>query len=517
MSTANQFDTDVAIIGYGPTGVSAAVCLGQYGLRAIAFEREKDIYPRARAVTVNDWTMRCFQSVGLDQELARGMDRTAALRWVTYDGQELMRMEFPPSSLGEHPRSYAIYQPVMEQTLRRGVERHKDTISVRYGAEVIGIEQDEHGVTVRSLDLQTGEESSIRARYALACDGGSSPTRERLGIKLIGETVETRWVVIDARVKRWWPDRHILTFWSDKKRPVVDIALALGNHRWEFPLEDDESESDFATKEQQWKLLNSLGVTENEVEIHQHAFYRHHVRHAERWRADRVFLLGDAAHLMPPWAGAGMQSGIRDAFNLCWKLREVLNGRLPDSVLDSYETERAPNVALMTGIAVQMGRIIKQQLSEGEIAALAPPSDGPPPEPPILLPPVLEAGWLRGPAGCDSIVGKMAPQPRIADACGKLCQLDELLGQGFVLLGDGLNPASLLSPQEKAEWDALGARYVAVYEPKQRGRSSSDIIDLQGTLLAWLRSHNVRAVALRPDRFVAASDQGGLAVPACTQ
>jgi 3-(3-hydroxy-phenyl)propionate hydroxylase len=513
MGNTAHFDTDVAIVGYGPSGVSAAICLGRYGVNAIAFERDRAIYPRARAVTVSDWTMRCFQSVGLDQELARDMDRTAALRWVTYDGKELMHMEFPPSVLGEHPRSYAIYQPVMEETMRRGAQRHADRIDVRYGQEVTGIEQDADGVTISSRDLESGATRTTRARYALACDGGASVMRERLGVKLVGETVDTRWLVIDARVKRWWPNRHILTFWSDKKRPVVDIALALGNHRWEIPLEPHESERDFATHDQLWKLLATLGVTRDDVDLHQHAFYKHHVRHAERWRVGRVFLLGDAGHLMPPWAGAGMQSGIRDAFNISWKLREVLAGRLPNSLLDSYEAERAPNVAFYTGVAVQLGRIIKQELSEEELAAMAPPPGEPPPLPPLLWAPTLAAGWLRGEVREGSAVGQMVPQPRVASANGKLCLLDELLGDGFALLGDGVDPASLLTPQEKAGWDALGARYAAVLAAGQRGKGANDIIDLNGTLLEWLRGFGTRAVALRPDRFVAAAEGSGLGAP----
>lgn len=513
MSNTDNFDTDVAIIGYGPSGLSAAICLGSYGVSAIAFERDSAIYPRARAVTVNDWTMRCFQSVGLDQELARDMDPTAALRWVTYDGKEIMHMDFSPSTLGKHPRSYAIYQPAMEETMRRGALRHADSVSVRYGVEVVGLEQDAEGVTVTSRDLKTDEETTTRARYVLACDGGSSATRERLGVKLIGDTVDTRWVVIDAKVKRWWPERNILRFWSDKKRPVVDIALALGNHRWEFPLAPHESESDFATQEQLWELLNSLGVTKDEVDIHQHAFYKHHVRHAERWRVGRVFLLGDAAHLMPPWAGSGMQSGIRDAFNICWKLREVLNGKLPDSLLDTYEAERAPNVALITDISVQLGRIIKQEMTLEELAALAPPPNEPPPVPPLQRPPVLDAGWVRGPVGENSVVGKMIPQPRVGNAGGKLCMLDDLLGNGFVLLGDGIDPSSLLTPQEKASWDALGARYATVRSSDQRGQGADDIIDLEGVLLGWMRSFGTNVVALRPDRFVAAAEGSGLGVP----
>jgi 3-(3-hydroxy-phenyl)propionate hydroxylase len=287
----------------------------------------------------------------------------------------------------------------------------------------------------------------------------------------------------------------------------------LGNHRWEIPLEAHESESDFATHEQLWKLLNSLGVTKDEVDIHQHAFYKHHVRLADHWRVGRVFLLGDAGHLMPPWAGSGMQSGVRDAFNISWKLNEVLKGRLPESLLDSYQAERLPNVAFYTEVAVQLGRIIKQELSEAEMAAMAPPPGLPPPLPPLLWAPSLAGGWVRGSVAENSIVGKMIPQPRVADACGKIGLLDDLLGTGFSLLGDGVNPASLLSPEEKKQWDALGARYFTLKSPEQRGEGPDDLIDLAGTLHTWLRSFGARAISIRPDRFVASADIAGLAAP----
>ncbi|RBP09227.1 3-(3-hydroxy-phenyl)propionate hydroxylase [Roseiarcus fermentans] len=514
MSNGKAFDADVAIIGYGPTGLTAALCLGQYGIKTIALEREPAIYPRARAVTVCDSTMRCFQSLGLDRDLAEVMDETVALRWITYSGHEITHLTFPPSALGVHPRSYAIYQPRMEEVMRARMPDYADVVDVRFGVEVVAVDQDADGVTVTSRDVRNGAETTVRTRYALACDGGSSKTRDRLGVKMLGETVEKLWVVVDARVKRWWPNRNILTFWSDKQRPVVDIALALGNHRWEFPLEAHESEKDFATQEQLWPLLNSLGVTDDLIEIHQHAFYKHHVRHAERWREGRIFLLGDAAHLMPPWAGQGMQSGIRDAFNLSWKLREVLKGRLPDRLLDTYEVERAPTVAMMTAVAVQMGRIIKQQLTDEEMAALAPSPDAPPEEPPLLRPPFLESGWVRGSVSADSAVGKTIPQPRVANSAGKLCLLDELLGDGFTLLGDGVDPRDLLSPGEKAEWDALGARYAKALGANDRGDGPDNIVDLNGILQQWMRGFGVRVVALRPDRFVAASDVFGLAVPA---
>ncbi|ANS25294.1 3-(3-hydroxy-phenyl)propionate hydroxylase [Rhodococcus opacus] len=516
MST--NYDTDVAIIGYGPSGVAAANALGALGVTAIAFERDHDIYARARAVTVNDWTMRHFQSVGLDQQAKAEMDPTVALRWITYDGAELLRTPFPPGELG-HATSYAIYQPALEQTLRDGASRYGDKIRVEYGATVVDVTQDVDGVTVTTRDMVTDEESSVRARYALACHGGEARTREHLGVKLLGDTLDVRWVVIDGKVKRWWPNRHILTFWSDRERPVVDIALGRDNHRWEIPLNPGETDADFDSPEKIWPLLESVGVSHEEIDIHGWAFYSHHIRSAEKWRlGERLFLLGDAAHLMPPWAGSGMQSGIRDAFNLAWKLAGVLDGTLPEIILDSYEAERRPNVDFYTGVSIQLGRIIKQELTPEEQAGLAAAQESGE-LPPLLWPPTYPAGWFTGisadPMGMpEGAVGRMIPQPRAANVQGLIGPLDDLLGSGFVVLGDNVDPVTVLSPAEKTAWDAIGVRYIAVRAADQATEGPDDVVDIDGTLLAWLRRYGARVVVVRPDRFVAAADSTGLSIPA---
>ncbi|SFY52865.1 bifunctional 3-(3-hydroxy-phenyl)propionate/3-hydroxycinnamic acid hydroxylase [Streptomyces sp. F-1] len=508
-------DADVAIVGYGPTGVIAALTLARHGVSAIALERDKDLYPRARAVTVNDWTMRIFQDLGVDERIEKKIDPQRALRWMTYGGDELMRIEHPPSTLGRTPRFYNIYQPTMEAELRAAAEEAGDLLTVRYGAEVTGIDQDADGVTLTTTDTGTGETRTVRTRYAIGADGGSSATRGRIGCRLDGDTSHVTWVVVDCRVKRWWPDRDFLTFWSDAERPVVDIALSAGNHRWEIPLKPDETPEDYPTSAEVWPLLKALGVTEDDVEIHQHAFYRHHVRMADTWRKGRVFLAGDAAHLMPPWAGAGMQTGMRDAHNLGWKLARVVKGELPETWLDTYEAERRPNAAFYTALAVGLGRVIKREATEEEQAAMnaVPENTVTPYEPPLTAPPVLEGGWLRGPLGDASVVGRMVPQPVMGDTAGRMARLDDLLGDGFVLLGDDVDPATLLTPEEKAGWDALGARYLAVRPKTTYTQGPCELVDLDESLLPWLRRYGARAVAVRPDRFVAAADVSGLAVP----
>lgn len=511
----SDYDADVAIVGYGPTGVAAANFLGGLGIRTIVFEREKDIYQRARAVTVNDWTLRSFQSVGLDQLLLKDMDPHSQYRWLTYDRKELLRTSVPSSTLGQ-PGAMAIYQPVMEQTLRDGVSRFSDIVSVRFGQEVETVRQDTDGVSVHTASSVT------KVKYVLACDGGSSAIREQLDIQLIGDTAAIKWVVIDARVKRWWPDRHKLTFWSDKDRPVVDIALGLGNHRWEFPLSDDEDEKRFQSTEQLWTLLGSMGVTPEDVDIHQHAFYRHHSRMAECWRRDRILLLGDAAHLMPPWAGQGMQSGIRDAFNLSWKLQAIMSGaatgQAANTLLDSYEIERAPNVAKMTAVSEELGRIIKRQMKPTEkiVAALTGlyarlglsfPAQ------PLGRAPFLSSGWLSGKPTKKSAVGKMLPQPIVCSPFGKRARLDEFLGPGFVLLGENCDPLEHLTEAENVAWAAFGMQSRAIRSADQFSQAETDLIDLDGTLVNWMRRMHAKVILIRPDRFVCADTNSGFEVP----
>jgi len=377
--------------------------------------------------------------------------------------------------------------------------------------------QDADGVTVAYTGTG-GVPGTVRARYAIAADGGSSTVRTLLDIPLLGNTVDTTWIVIDCHIKRWWPERDVLTFWSDRERPVVDIALSAGNHRWEIPLKPDESPADYPTDAQVWPLLKALGHDERDIEIHQYAFYKHHVRMAQTWRQGRVFLAGDAAHLMPPWAGAGMQSGMRDAHNLGWKLGRILAGGLDEEWLETYEAERRPNAEFFTSYAVRLGRIIKQEATREEIDELNTTPDGriQPSQSERFLPPVLTGGWFRGDRGATSAVGRMLPQPVVSDAMGRIARLDDHLGGGFVLLGADVDPATLLTEQEKAQWDALGARYVAVRPRTAYTEGGDELVDLDDVLLTWMAQYGARAIALRPDRFVAAADVTGLATPVLT-
>jgi 3-(3-hydroxy-phenyl)propionate hydroxylase len=510
-------DYEVVIVGYGPTGVTLANFLGSFGIRTLVIEREHDLYARARAVTVDGKTIRQFQALGLDGALKADMDVTPAVRWKTYDGRELLRTTFTEGPMG-HASSYMIFQPALEATLRSAVDQYEGLVDVHVGESFVALEQDSAGVTVRTL-TPDGVVTRYRAGYVIGADGGSSGVRQALGVDLQGTTKERLWIVIDAKVIRWWPERHILTFWSDPVRPCVDVPLALDHHRWEFPLAEHETRDQFASEEAVWRLLAPLGIDSTKVEILHTAFYNHHVRQASQWKVGRVFLAGDSAHMMPPWAGQGMQSGMRDAANIAWKLRCVLRFGVDNSILDTYQPERQPNVASVTKQSVGIGKLIeieatRTQVLRNRLNAILTRVRGA--RRSVGVKPELQAGFITGVPGPNSALGKMIPQPQIATQSGHRTLFDSILGTDFAVVGLDVDPRRVLTERELLDWRRLGARIITVRSSHSDPEADADIVDFQDVLAPWFRRHGARVLVLRPDRFVAATDATGLGLPHAT-
>ncbi|MDL5159669.1 bifunctional 3-(3-hydroxy-phenyl)propionate/3-hydroxycinnamic acid hydroxylase [Actinomycetospora termitidis] len=506
-------EVDVAIVGYGPVGATAANLLGVEGLSVVVIEREPSIYSRARAISTDEEVMRAWQRTGLADALEADMLPEKPIDFVDSDGRSFLN--FTPRTRGNgHPPQLFIYQPAVEETLRRGVKRYPN-VEVWLGQECFRIVQGPESVELLVADLDGGALRRLRARYVIAADGGSSPTRAQLGVGFEGRTYEDRWLVIDTEVLREWPEHDRLRFHCDPQRPAVDCPTPLGHHRWEFPVLPGEDEAELATDASVWSLLAGHGITEEHVRLLRAVVYSHHVRFATRWRSGRVFLAGDAAHVMPPWIGEGMASGVRDAANLCWKLAAVLRGELPESALESYETERQPHVREMTSWAVRAGMLITQRRAalawvRNHVFRAA-----------MRLPGLgswlREGSWFPDPHYREGLlaqdahpaVGWLPPQPWVLDGEGRRARLDDALGRGWVLL----RPPSENTRRDESAWQDAGARPVVLLPAGSEPRPGA-VVDIDNQLVAWMHEHRAASLVLRPDGFVHSAAPAGHALPA---
>jgi 3-(3-hydroxy-phenyl)propionate hydroxylase len=506
----NEHQTyDVAVIGYGPTGATAANLLGQLGLNVVVIERDPDVYGRARAISTDEEVMRIWQSVGLADRLQQDMLPDRPLAWVDADGVPFIETTMTPRGCG-HPPQQFLYQPAVDHVLRDGVARFPN-VEVLLEHECLRVVNGDSSVELMLADLRTDTFKRLRASYVIAADGGSSPTRGLLGVGYAGRTYTERWVVIDTKVIREWDGHDRLRFHCNPARPTVDCPTPLGHHRWEYPARANEDEAKLVTDEAVWEVLREQGITEDHVKILRAVIYSHHVRVADRWRAGRIFLAGDAAHAMPPWIGQGMSAGVRDAANLCWKLAAVVRGQAPDALLDSYQIERKPHVTEVTRRAVRTGRLITERRKSlawirnhllrnlmrlPGVPAIA--------EKLIWIP---DAHYPDGFFATDAhaAVGWQLPQPWVTDATGEKLRLDDVVGGRWAVLHFGAPPAGA------EQWERLGAVFLTI---ANREPTVGAIRDDDATLTRWLRSKKVIAIVVRPDGFVFAAAAAGGRLPA---
>lgn len=503
MERAPQNLVDVVIVGYGPVGATAANLLGQQGLDVVVVERDPEPYARARAISTDEDVLRCWQHAGLADDLKADMLGGRPIDFVDAKGRSFL--SFAPQSRGNgHPTQMFIYQPALEATIRTGAERFPN-VEILLEREAGRVRQDPEGVALEVRDLRDGTRSTIRGRYLLACDGGSSPIRTQLQIGFEGRTYEDPWVVVDTKVKKEWPEVDRLRFHCDPKRPAVDCPTPLGHHRWEFPILPGEDRDEVSSEPAIWRMLSRYGITDEHVTLLRRAVYVHHVRFAETWRDRRIFLLGDAAHCMPPWIGQGMASGVRDADNLSWKLGAVLRGRASDALLDSYETERQPHVRRLTQAAVMVGRVITER--HAPAAAIRNRVSRIVMRTPLVSSYIKDATWLAmpeyrqgfiDPHVSSSLVGTRIPQPQVVDHTGRRALLDDVLYGGWSVL---LRP---LGHEKTAEavraWEALGARTFVLVD--HAAGEPGELRDDDDLLRRALDRANVDALVLRPDAFV---------------
>lgn len=497
----------IVVVGAGPVGLAVANLLGKAGIQTLVLERNATTVDHPRAIVLDDEGARTLQAFGAEGFLANTIEGNGARYYD--DNKEC----FGVVGAGPHTYGFAkrhfMYQPELERALVDNLKRFP-TVDLRFNGNVASFRQDAGGV---SIDCETPDGPlSVRCDWLLACDGGRSPVREALGVGFAGSTYAQDWIVLDLAEDEDLANHS--RFYCSTVRPTVSVPAPRGGRRYEFMLQDGETSEEMLTNESLTRLLAPYRTFKPE-QVLRRAVYRFHARIADRMRTGRVLLLGDAAHLTPPFAGQGMNAGLRDAHNIAWKLDLVLKGFADPAIMDSYDEERRDPAWSMIQLAVAMGQVVMpkghDQLALRDM--LLKMLEAFPGARDYFLQmkfkpkPRYDAGLFvdldRQPYPA-SLVGEMIPQPAISCA-GRNGKLDDLLGPGFALLAQDDAGAATLSHLTHPLWRKLMPSLVHLtsgaippaQNPNVRAATATD------EFVQPIRAHRDQIILIRPDRYVA--------------
>jgi 3-(3-hydroxy-phenyl)propionate hydroxylase len=493
----------VVIVGAGPTGASAAILLAQRGVECLLLDRWRDVYPLPRAVHFDDEVFRIFAQLGIAEQVRAISRPNPGMQLVDTRLRVLAELTRDPSGQVQgHPQSNMFDQPELERLLRARLAELPQ-VQFRGDVEVVAIEQVPGGpgpVRVRYRDLASGAEEEVWADAVLGCDGANSITRTAIGATMEDLGFTQQWLIVDVHSPEPLEVYDGAQQVCDHDRAATFMRVTDGRYRWEFRLRADEQPDDLDEQ----RVLNLIrpwlgGVDPDKLTVLRRAWYTFRGVVADRWQLGRVFLLGDAAHLTPPFIGQGMCAGIRDAANLTWKLALVLDGRADDRLLETYQAERRPYARRVVQMAIAVGWLMTgggPRTSSIRRAALRFVTRLPGVEERALTAawPAFRSGPLT--ADADRLAGRLCPQPRIRTQRGEVL-LDEALGDGFAVIARAPHAAEAFDPPTRAFFAGLGTQVLSLH--------ADPATDVDGALTALLDGAGADALLLRPDRVVAAS------------
>ena len=350
----------VIVVGAGPAGCTAALLLADSGIPVTLLERYRQPHPLPRAVHLDDEVARILDRIGVAEGFLARSRPGSGLRLL--DSRHRVMAEFSrdqqPSQHG-FPQANMFHQPDLEELLLARVGRHP-LISLQRGADVTGLDGTLDALTadpVRVHARVAGQPQTFTGRVVLGCDGANSTIRQLAGITMEDLGFTERWLVVDIKAETGLDTWDGVEQICDPARAATFMQVTGDRFRWEFRLGDGEDEAGLIAPAALGALLRpwtGRGDLDG-LQIIRSASYTFRARLASRFRAGRVFLLGDAAHLTPPFIGQGLAAGLRDADNLAWKLAHVLTGRAGPDLLASYETERRPHARALIKKAVRVG------------------------------------------------------------------------------------------------------------------------------------------------------------------
>ena len=464
-------DAQVIVVGGGPVGETLLALLGHRGVTAIGLEKELDVWPKPRAVHFDGETLRTLQSIGLGDAVFGQSEPMRNYKMVNEAGEVLLA--FPTGYPGPEGwlSDIMFHQPDLDGILRSSLT-NLDGITLLGGHEVTAITQTGETVTARTVDPD-GNERDFTANYLVGADGAQSFVRHALGLKYDELGPNNPWLVVDGTFLEEPEIPDSMLFFGHYSRPRLWAALPGMRRRMEFKVLPTDDISQVGSPE--WIARESDNVMRpDNFATERTAVYTFRSCLVDTWRQGRIFLAGDAAHLLPPLFGQGLCSGIRDAANLSWKLALVLDGA-DESILDTYESERKAHARAWVEAATRMSDTL--QTTDEKVAAGRDQFLRDHPEAAVAPPPPLGPGFHSG----GHLAGQRAVQPSVPDG-----RFDDRIGDRFLLAGR----TELLGSIADDVFNALADDVVLILDENEPG------------VPELLEKSGAEAVLIRPDRYI---------------
>ena len=501
----------VLIAGGGPVGLTLAALLAEYGIASLTVEADDDYCSGSRAICISRRSQEIMAWAGADKPLvATGLPWTGGRSY--YRDREVLHFEMPHDPLQRYAPMVNIQQYSIEEYAHQAMQRHPNLAALQWSARVAGLRADADGV---SVDIDTdGQRQTVRADWLIACDGGRSTVREAMGLKLEGMQYEGRYVIVDIEQASNRPVERLA--WFD---PPSNPGSTLLMHRqpgnvWrvDYQIRDDEDPEEAVKPENVLPRVQShldmIGETAPWKPLWI-SVYNAKCLTLNQYRHGRVLFAGDAGHLVPIFGVRGLNSGLDDAGNLAWKLAWVLKGQAPDSLLDSYSTERvhatrqnlaygAKSTEFMAppdfGFRLMREAALRLALVDATVRPLINPRQSAPisyDASPLNL---TDGAPQAGPAAAP---GQPAPDARLQDGDTPR-YISESFGRGFVLLA-----VSPLESNLARELDALAADTQAAPHPlRVLSVGDGGLNDAHGQLSERYGASAGAVILIRPDGYV---------------
>ncbi len=497
-------DADCLIVGGGPVGLLTAVLLGRAGLRVSVVERWPQRYPLPRACTIDHEALRILQSAGVMADhgdlFEPSVGERGGYEFRNGAGELLQAIDWNRLAESGWANTNGFYQPDLEAVLEE-LAVATPGVEVYRGWTFRALTQNDDRVSVTLAPTGgPGEEAEIRSRWVIGADGANSAVRTDLGIDVGDSGFEADWLVVDYRplVEEHWS--AFVTQYCDPSQPATAVNSGPGRRRFEFMRRADMSVEELGRESTAWRLMAPWNVTPETAQLERHAIYTFRGRWAHSFRCGNVFLAGDAAHLMPPFLGQGLCSGLRDASALSWRLVMVHRGVADPAILDSYSSERTGHVREIIEEAVAAGRVIceldvdRAAARDTEMRSLAGDPAAVTREPPH---PRLGEPSLTVPSGGSD--GRLAPQARVRSAAG-VGLFDDVVGAGWQLISRVGDPAALLSDTDVEWFRSIGGVFADVSD-------GGPVDDVECAYARWFDKNGCTAFVSRPDFYVFAGGE----------